>query len=89
MEKLLNKHLQKIINQYIIFKLPFTTELINKTYKIYENVQDWRHYGNKIIKYDCSIDNRPEIEIGYIFGCKYKIYSGIFGYSVCLSGKQV
>jgi hypothetical protein len=61
----INKHLIKIINGYIDYKLAFEDELLNKTYSIQHGTNNWyfyddyfthpsgrqeRHYDKHIIK---------------------------------------
>lgn len=46
-----NKHLSKIISEYLYTTIPFKTDLVNKTNHIYRMVDCWHFYKGKSIKY--------------------------------------
>jgi hypothetical protein len=52
MDKLINKHLIKIINEYVDYKLNFLNELKKTTIVIHSDVNSWRYYSNRCIRYD-------------------------------------
>lgn len=51
----LNKHLMKIINEYISKDLPFTSELLDKTKYILEDTLEFRNNQNNYYVYDNTI----------------------------------
>jgi hypothetical protein len=58
-----NKHLLKIVNEYVDHKLPFMNELSKNTTHLYTDFNNWRYYPEHSIKYDnYTIDN--EFDIG-------------------------
>jgi hypothetical protein len=64
----MNKHLLKIINEYIDYKLKYVDELKNNTIGIYSDVDVWRYNINYCIVYDHG-GTRP---IGYTDEWQYR-----------------
>lgn len=77
----MNKHLSKIVIDYIEQKLPFTIELKNKTRDLYYDISGWRYYTNYTVKYS---NGDFVFDIGHVINNKYKIktYSIDIGYYV-------
>lgn len=52
----MNKHLRKIIDDYIEYKQPFIDDLIESIHSVKENCDDWFYYENYIILRDNEED---------------------------------
>jgi hypothetical protein len=68
----MNKHLIKIVNDYIDNKLPYIDELEKITSIIYRDINDWRYYLNYNIKYHKSVSSSV-YGVGFRFNYRYRI----------------
>lgn len=73
-----NKHLIKIINEYINYKLKYLHELENNTSIIWRNFNTFRYYSTYRIVYD-DTDYYNNFPIEYKDEHKYKIRKNING----------
>lgn len=65
-----NKHLTRLITEYIDFNLSYLNELIRMTKAVYNDLDDWRYYNDYCIKYD---QNTRIYKIGWRDNHKFQI----------------
>lgn len=70
---MINKNINKIINEYIHYKLPFISELKINTNNIFLDTNEWRFYPKYIIRYNRTTSLSFINFIFNYFNSKYKI----------------
>jgi hypothetical protein len=75
----INNNLLKIIQSYLIFDLPFKTELIYLTSVISLDLNNWRYYYNHCIRYD---NGNLNFKIGDAIYRRYKILNLVGNWNI-------